>query len=217
MIVDDRIIAFINSFEKDNTGICREIESYALENHVPIIRKEMESFLKVILTIKNPKNILEIGAGTGYSSILMSNFISENSRIVTIENYKKRIPIAKNNIIKAGKEEMIKLMEGDAKEVLPQLNETFDLAFMDAAKGQYINFLPEVLRLLQPGGVLISDNVLQEGDVIESRFAVGRRNRTIHSRMREYLYKIKNHPELETSIIPLGDGIAVSVRKGECL
>jgi predicted O-methyltransferase YrrM len=205
----------MHSLESENSEICREIEEEAIASYVPIIRKEMESFLKVMLTIKRPERILEVGAGIGYSSILMSEFISETAHITTIENYKKRIPIARENIIRAGKEKVISLIEGDATKILPEINETYDFIFMDAAKGQYINFLPDILRILNKGGILISDNVLQEGELIESRFAIERRNRTIHSRMREYLYALKHTPELETSIIPLGDGITLSVRKKE--
>ena len=203
----------MHSLEKEGSAICEEIEKYSIETRVPIIRKEMESFLRVMLTIKSPKNILEIGTGIGYSAILMSEYLPENSKITTIENYKKRIPIAKENIKLSGNEDVIKLICADATEVLPTLNEKYDFIFMDAAKGQYIKFLPELLRLLDSGGILISDNVLQDGDLIESRFAVERRNRTIHARMREYMYEIKNSPELVTSIIPLGDGITLSVRK----
>ena len=131
----------------------------------------------------------------------------------SIENYEKRIPIARQNFKKAGKEDQITLLPGDAQEVLKTLTESFDFIFMDAAKGQYINFLPDVLRLLKPGGILISDNVLQDGDIIESHFAVERRNRTIYKRMREYLYVLKHHDELETSILPLGDGVTISIKK----
>ena len=130
-----------------------------------------------------------------------------------IENYEKRIPIARENFKKAGKEEQITLLEGDAAKILKTLEGSYDFIFMDAAKAQYINFFPDVLRLLKKGGILISDNVLQDGDIIESHFAVERRNRTIYKRMREYLYVLKNHEELETSIIPLGDGVTLSIKK----
>ena len=133
--------------------------------------------------------------------------------ITTIENYEKRIPIARENFRRAGKEDQITLIPGDALEVMKELSGPYDFIFMDAAKGQYIHYLPEVLRLLAPEGVLMSDNVLQDGDVIESRFAVERRNRTIHSRMREYLYELTHHGELQTSLLPLGDGVALSVKK----
>ena len=130
-----------------------------------------------------------------------------------IENYEKRIPIARENFKKAGKEKQITLLEGDAAQILKTLEGSYDFIFMDAAKAQYINFFPDVLRLLKKGGILISDNVLQDGDIIESHFAVERRNRTIYKRMREYLYVLKNHEELETSIIPLGDGVTLSIKK----
>ena len=172
----------------------------------------MQSFLKVLLMIKRPMRILEVGAAVGFSSILMSEYMPEGGHITTIENYDKRIPIARANFKRAGKEEQIDLIEGDALEVMHGLEGPYDLIFVDAAKGQYIHYLPEVMRLLGTDGVLVSDNVLQEGDIIESRFAVERRNRTIHSRMREYLYELKHHDQLQTSIIPLGDGVALSVK-----
>ena len=212
MIVDERIVTFINSMETENSEILEAIESEALSTYVPIIRKEMQSFLKVLLTIQKPMRILEVGTAVGFSALLMSEYAPLGCEITTIENYEKRIPIARNNFKRAGKESQITLLEGDAMEVLPTLEEQYDFIFMDAAKGQYINYMPEVLRLLKVGGTLVSDNVMQDGSVIESRFAVERRDRTIHSRMREYLYELKHHEELLTSIIPLGDGVAVSVK-----
>ena len=168
--------------------------------------------MKVLLRIKKPMRILEVGTAVGFSALLMSEYAPENCKITTIEKYEKRIPIAHENFKRAGKEEQITLLEGDALEILKSLDETYDFIFMDAAKGQYIYYMPEVIRLLEHGGVLVSDNVLQEGDIIESRFAVERRNRTIHSRMRGYLYELKHHKLLETSIIPLGDGVALSTK-----
>ena len=194
------------------SAVIEAIEQEALRDRVPIIRKEMQSFLKVLLMIKRPMRILEVGAAVGFSSILMSEYMPEGGHITTIENYDKRIPIARANFKRAGKEEQIDLIEGDALEVMHGLEGPYDLIFVDAAKGQYIHYLPEVMRLLGTDGVLVSDNVLQEGDIIESRFAVERRNRTIHSRMREYLYELKHHDQLQTSIIPLGDGVALSVK-----
>ena len=175
----------------------------------------MQSFLKVLLMIKRPMRILEVGAAVGFSSILMSEYMPEGGHITTIENYDKRIPIARANFNRAGKEVQFELIEGDALEVMHGLEGPYDLIFVDAAKGQYIHYLPEVMRLLGTDGVLVSDNVLQEGDIIESRFAVERRNRTIHSRMREYLYELKHHDQLQTSIIPLGDGVALSVKRSD--
>ncbi len=213
MIVDERIVTFINSLDTKNSEILETIEKEALAASVPIIRREMQSFLKTLLLIKKPMRILEIGTAVGFSALLMSEYVPEGCRITTIENYDKRIPIARENFRRAGKEEQITLIEGDAAEVMKTLSGPFDLIFMDAAKGQYIHYLTEALRLLPKDGVLVSDNVMQDGDVIESRFAVERRNRTIHARMREYLYELKHNEALVTSIIPLGDGVAVSVKQ----
>lgn len=212
MIVDERIVTFINSMETENSKILEDIEREALEARVPIIRKEMQSFLKVLLTMKKPMRILEVGTAVGFSALLMSEYVPAECRITTIENYEKRISIARENFRRAGREEQITLLEGDAMEILPTLEGNFDFVFMDAAKGQYIHYLPEILRLLESDGVLVSDNVMQDGTVIESRFAVERRDRTIHARMREYLYELKHNDSLLTSIIPLGDGVAVSIK-----
>ena len=208
------MVAYINSLDIGNTPLLNEIEEEAIRTYVPIIRREMQSFLKVLLAMKQPKRILEVGMAIGFSALFMSEYAGPQAKITTIEKYEKRIPIAKENFKRAGREAQITLLEGDAFELLPTLEETYDLIFMDAAKGQYIHFLPEILRLLDQDGVLVSDNVLQEGRIIDSRFAVERRDRTIHSRMREYLYELKHHPQLVTSILPLGDGVTVSVKKG---
>ncbi|XCP83419.1 O-methyltransferase [Roseburia hominis] len=213
MIVEERLATYLHSLERENSEILETIEREALEAEVPIIRKEMQSFLKVLLKMQRPMRILEVGTAVGFSAILMSEYAPRGSRITTIENYEKRIPIARENFRRAGRQEKITLIEGDAMEVLKTLEGPYDFIFMDAAKGQYPAYLPEVLRILRGGGVLLSDNVLQEGEIIESRFAVERRDRTIHSRIREYLYTLKHHPLLETSILPLGDGVALSVKK----
>ena len=213
MIVDERLVTYINSLDRGNTPVLDEIEKEALRDFVPIIRKEMQSFLKLLLAMQKPMRILEVGTAVGFSAVLMAEYAPKGCQIVTIENYEKRIPIAKANFKRAGKQEQITLLEGDATEILPQLEGQFDMIFMDAAKGQYINWLPDVMRLMKNGGVLISDNVLQEGDIIESHYLVERRNRTIYKRMREYLYELKHNPSLITSIIPLGDGVTVSVKQ----
>ncbi len=213
MIVDERIITFINSLDTENSEILEAIEQEALDTYVPIIRKEMQSFLKVLLSMKKPMRILEVGTAVGFSALLMSEYVPVECRITTIENYEKRIPIARENFKRAGKEKMITLLEGDALEVMKTLEGEYDFIFMDAAKGQYIHYFPEVMRLLTAGGILVSDNVLQDGEIIESRYAIERRNRTIHGRMREYLYELKHNKELITSIIPLGDGVALSIKK----
>ena len=199
MIVDERFSTYVASLEAPEEPLLERIEAEALAARVPIIRKETQSFLKTLLVLKKPRKVLEIGTAVGFSALLMSAYLPEGGHITTIENYEKRIPIARENFRQAGKEGVISLIQGDALAVMKELTEAYDL--------------PEAVRLLAPGGVLVSDNVLQGGDVLESRFAVERRDRTIHSRMREYLYELKHHDQLQTSILPLGDGVALSVRK----
>lgn len=213
MIVDERLVTYINSLDAGNTAMLDQIEREATADYVPIIRKEMQSFLKFLLAMKKPARILEVGTAVGFSAILMAEYDPVPCQITTIENYEKRIPIARENFKRAGKEAQITLLEGDAAEVLKTLEGPYDFIFMDAAKGQYIHFLPEILRILEKDGVLVSDNVLQDGDVIESRFAVTRRNRTIHKRMREYLYTLTHSEELVTAVLPVGDGITLSTRR----
>lgn len=213
MIVEERLITYINSLDSGNTEILEKIENEARAGLVPIIRKETQNLLKLLLAMQRPKRILEVGTAVGFSALLMEEYNPVECRITTIENYAKRIPVAKENFLRAGRQNVIELIEGDAAEVLKTLQEPYDFIFMDAAKGQYINFLPEVMRLLKSGGVLVSDNVLQDGDIIESRFAVTRRNRTIHKRMRDYLYEITHMEELTTSVLPIGDGVTISVKK----
>ncbi|MBD5527090.1 MAG: O-methyltransferase [Lachnospiraceae bacterium] len=213
MIADERMVAFINSFDKGNTPFLDKLESEALAAEVPIIRRETQSLMKFLLAMCRPMQILEVGTAVGFSALLMSEYGPEGCHVTTIEKYEKRIPVARENFARAGRERQITLLPGDAAEVLKELDGVYDLIFMDAAKGQYINFLPDILRLLTKGGLLVSDNVLQDGDVVESRFAVTRRNRTIHARMREYLYELTHHPLLETCILPVGDGVTLSVKR----
>lgn len=213
MIVDERLVTYINSLDTGNTSILDQIEQEALDSYVPIIRKEMQQFLKLLLAMKRPMRILEVGTAVGFSAILMAEYDPVPWEITTIENYEKRIPIAKENFIRAGKEKQIMLLEGDAAQILPTLTESYDFIFMDAAKGQYIHFMPDILRLLGSEGTLVSDNVLQDGDIIESRFAVTRRKRTIHKRMRAYLYELTHDERLVTAVLPIGDGVTVSTWK----
>lgn len=213
MIVDERMRTYINSLDMGNTPFLEELEQYAIRERVPIIRREMQSFIKMFLAVNRPKRILEVGTAIGFSTLLMCEYGREDLQIVTIENYAKRIPIARENFRRAGREDQITLLEGDAGELLKTLEGPFDMIFMDAAKGQYIHWLPDIRRLMTKGSVLISDNVLQEGDIIESHYLVERRKRTIYKRMREYLYELKHDPSFVTSILPLGDGVTVSVKQ----
>lgn len=212
MITEERIVSFINSLNVEDKGIVGVIEKEAVEAGVPIIRKETKEFIRTMILLKKPVNVLEVGTAVGFSSIYMCGYMPDDGHITTIENWAPRIEQARINFERAGVNDRITLLEGDAADILADLNGSYDFIFMDAAKGQYINFLPDVIRLLEKDGVLISDNVLQDGEILDSRFVVERRNRTIHSRMREYLYELKHNDRLDTSIIPLGDGVALSVK-----
>lgn len=216
MISGDRMETFLASLYEGNTPFLDQIEQEALTNNVPVIRTQTQALLRFLLTVQPPMSILEVGCAVGFSALLMSEYAPEGCKITTIEKYEKRIPVAKENFARAGKEDAITLLEGDAADILKGLAGPYDFIFMDAAKGQYIRFLPEVLRLLAPGGLLVSDNVLQDGDILESRFAVERRNRTIHSRMREYLYELTHHEALRTVVLPVGDGVTVSCAMVGC-
>lgn len=216
MIGDERIMEYIASLEPEKPLILRQIEKQALEDYVPIIKRPTQSLLRFLLKSKEPVKILEVGAAVGFSSILMSEYMSKQCHITTIEKMPKRIEKARENIKMADRVDKITLIEGDAANILREMAEKetvcYDFVFMDAAKGQYINFLPDIMKLLCAGGMLVSDNVLQDGDVVESRYGVTRRKRTIHHRMREYLYTLTHMKELDTIILPIGDGITLSTK-----
>ena len=187
-----RITSFVRSMAKEDAGALGELYRDAVKRGVPVIRPEARELLKTQLLLKKPKRVLEIGTAVGYSSIYMTGFLSEDAQITTLE--------------------LIQVICGDAAETLKELpDDTYEFAFVDAAKAQYIYYLPDVLRVLKPGGVIVSDNILQEGEVLESHFLVEKRNRTIHDRMREYLYVLTHDDRLETAILPVGDGMAISI------
>ena len=215
MIVNNRITDYINSLEPDRGPLLSEIGRKARQNGVPVLREETAAFLQTMTAAMKPEAILEVGTAVGYSALLMALAMPAGCHITTIEKYEKRIPEARENFKRAGETKRITLLEGDAQELLEGLTGPFDLVFLDAAKGQYLIWLPRLLELMRPGGMLLSDNVLQDGQIVESRYAVERRNRTIHARMREYLYELKHSERLVTTVIPIGDGMAVSILKDE--
>lgn len=216
MILDERLSIYINSLDRGNSDKLEAIAKEAVANEVPIIRQDMQAYMRFLMAAHRPKRILEVGAAVGFSAILMAENTPDDTKITTIENWAPRIPICQENIRSCGYDEKITLIEGDAGEVIPRLrseNQSFDFIFMDAAKGQYPILLDDVLAMLRPGGIMVTDNVLCDGDILESRFAVERRDRTIHKRMRDYLYTLTHSDELVTSILPVGDGAAVSVKR----
>lgn len=217
MIVDERLTTYIDSLNWQIPEYLKEVEKEALEQEVPIIRRSMQSLLCFLLHTRKPKAVLEIGTAIGFSGMLMSECIGEDAVLDTIEKVPMRLREAKKNFRKYHKDR-IHLYEGDAAVVLKELAEAgnkYDFIFMDAAKGQYLHFLPSVLSLLMADGMLVTDNVLQDGDIIQSRYAITRRDRTIHGRMREYLYTLTHLEELDTVILPVGDGVTLSVLRNK--
>ncbi len=218
--MEERILTFAESMFTGNTDFLNQIEKEALGDGVPIIRTQTQSLLRFLLELKHPSSILEVGTATGFSACLLRTYAPKEASITTIEKDPERARKARENFaglkkaVEDGQTDRgITLLEGDAADILPKLEGPYDFIFMDAAKGQYIHFLPDVLRLLSRGGILVSDNILKDGEVLESRFAVKRRDRTIHKRMREYLLALAHNPELQTLLLQEGDGAALCVRR----
>ena len=208
-IVYPELNEYLRSLLPESHGLLKELEEYAKEPYIPIIQREVAQFLKVLFSYTPPKRLLEIGTAIGYSAIYFSGIMAQDGEIVTIERNPDMIAKAKENFKVAGIENRVTLMEGDAAQVLPSLEGEFDLIFLDAAKGQYSKFLPHVLRLLKTGGTLITDNILYRG-IVASEDTAPRKHITIARNLRGYLYEITHHEQLETSVIPLGDGVGIS-------
>lgn len=213
-ITYDYMEEYIKGLVPKKEGILKEIEEFARENGVPIVQEEAGRFLEFMVNMKKPLRILELGTAIGFSSILMYEAAGTKPEIVTIERDPKMIELAKVNLKKFNLEDKIKIMEGECLEVLEKLDEPFDLIFMDAGKGHYNHFLPHCLRLLKKGGIIIADNVLFRG-MVASDELVKRRKITIVKRMRTYLDMVCHDDELITSVIPMGDGIAITKRRNE--
>ncbi|MGL5330199.1 MAG: O-methyltransferase [Peptostreptococcaceae bacterium] len=213
-IVNNLVEEYIRTTLKDKEGLLRELEVYASENNVPIVHKEVSDLLKVLLKVDKPKNILEVGCAIGYSSILFATTVGDDVKITTVERNESMIEKAKENIKRAGFENNITILEGDAEELLSKVEGEFDMIFLDAAKGQYQLFYDMVIDKLKVGGLLISDNILYKGMVAHDDFVV-RRKKTIVKRMRNYLDYICNCEYLSTSLIPIGDGVALSYKEKE--
>lgn len=214
--MNNRMEVFLERYREQPPDYILELEKQALADDVPIIRRGTRDLLRYLLRTLKPDKVLEVGTAIGYSALFMKECLPENSNITTVEKVAMRLTEARKNLAKYDKEGRICLLEGDARTVLKDLvskGETYSFIFMDAAKGQYLNFLPDILALLESGGVLVSDNILHEGDVLESRYGVMRRDRTIHGRMREYLQVITQHEQLETICLPIGDGMTISTKK----
>ena len=215
MIEQERIGLYIHSLDSNLPEKLSIIEKEALKDEVPIIKKSTQGLLRFLVRSKKPMRILEVGCAVGFSALLMCEYMPENGHITTIEKVPQRIEKAKENFAFANRNSQITLLSGDATDILKDLvtqKKEYDMIFMDAAKGQYLNFFEDIYNLLCLDGLLVSDNVLQDGDIIESRYAIEKRNRTIHRRMRDYLYLLTHHEELDTVILPIGDGVTLSTR-----
>lgn len=213
MIVDEKVTKFIHTLNREEDIFIQRLEKEAHENHVPIIREETRELMKVLMYMKKPKRILEIGTAIGYSSIIMATHMPEDGKIITIERNDDRYEKAIANIKEANLEHKIEVRKGDALDVLKEVKGNFDFIFTDAAKGQYQNFYDLTIEKLVPEGTLVCDNVLQDGEVALSRYAVTRRDHTIHQRMREFLYQMKQDTRLETVVLPVGDGVTISYKR----
>ena len=211
-VTDDYINSYLRTIQPHYDGVLGEIEKESRDAQVPVIPHETARLLSVLLTMKKPKNILEVGTAVAFSSGLMSRYLQDGGTITTIDRYELMLKDARKNIARMGLEDTIKILEGDAADILPTLTGPYDVIFLDAAKGQYSAFLPHCLRLLPVGGLLIVDDVLQGGDIAKTRFSVPRRQRTIHKRLRNFLWDISHNDALESSIVPIGDGLAVCVK-----
>lgn len=209
-----RVKDFLMSLSNENDDDILKLKEYAKENNVPIIRDETRDFLRLILSMKKPLSILEIGTAIAYSTLIMHR-MRKDANIVTIEDFERRIITARSNIDKYFDKSKIKLLECDAGIYLKENteNEKFDFVFLDAAKGQYINWLVDIKRLMKRNAILISDNIFKDGEILESKYLIKKRDRTIHKRMREFLKCITNDNDLDTYIFNIGDGISVSIKK----
>lgn len=210
-LLETNLQNFIISVLPEKNDLDLEIEEYALKNHVSIVEYEVAQLLKIMVGIKKPKKILEIGTGLGYSTINMAKAMDPEGKILTIELLKGRVEKAKYYIEKSGEKDKIKIVHGDARKLIDEINESYDLIFLDAAKGQYGKFLEKFETLLNPEGLIIADNVLINGWVVNLNYPE-RRKKTMVMNMREFLKNFRNNQKFEMSIIPLGDGVAI-IRK----
>ncbi|NLT96205.1 MAG: O-methyltransferase [Clostridia bacterium] len=212
-LLDSNLQLFIKSLLPERDNLLLTMEDYARDYHISIIEPEIGQLLKFLVCVTNPKNILEIGTAIGYSTLWMARALAEDARITTIELVPQRLQVAESNFEKAGVIDKIIRINGDAREIIYELDEVYDFIFLDAAKGQYSEFLDLTSKLLKPGGLLVADNVLLNGWVIDLKYPE-RRKKTMVYKMRGFLEELKENQGFVSSIIPLGDGVALIWKKG---
>ena len=194
-----------------NLELLQEIKQKAIEEHIPIIMDETLEVIEKYLTNNKPKRILEIGTAVGYSAVCFSEFLAKDGKIDTIEREKDRVEEAKKNFENLELENIINIYEGDAVEILPTLNEKYDMVFIDAAKGKYPFFLKQAIRMLNTNGIIFADNILYKGYVMSDYNK--HKQRTAVRNLREYIKQVTENQELDTKILEVGDGLAVSIKK----
>ncbi len=213
-LIPDYLSEYIDEMQPYCGGKLGELQQQAYEEGLPIIHNDVARLLAVLLEMTKPKYILEIGMAVGFSASFMCGYLREGGHLTTIDRYPIMIEAAKENFKRMGVEDKVTMKIGHAEEVLAEMEGTFDFIFMDAAKGKYIEFLPHCLRMLRSGGLIVADDVLQDGRVAQKYEEIPRRQRTIHKRMNEFLTEISNRPDLTSSILTIGDGVAI-IRKKE--
>ncbi len=212
---DNELINYIRDTLPDYDGVLGEIRREAFEEGLPIIPLETARFISALLTANPPKYVLEIGCCVGFSASLMSKYLVAGGHITTIDRYDYMIERARKNFERMGIKDKVTLLEGHAQEILPILNGSFDFIFIDASKGQYPEFLRQSVRLLKKGGMLVFDDIFQEGRVTKQSPEIPRRQRTIHKRLNSFLWAVTHSLGLETSLIPIGDGLALCVKTAD--
>ena len=212
-VVKEEIVSFMRERQAPVTDALKELEEFARRENIPIIPHETVAFFRLFLQTMKPKSILEIGTAIGFSALLMAEQVPD-AKIMTIDRNEEMIGFAKENFARFDQRNQITLLEGDAVDLLEHIEQRFDLIFMDSAKSKYIVFLPEVLKRLEVGGVVILDDIFQGGDVARDIMEVRRGQRTIYRGLQRLFDATLDHPSLTASLIPLGDGILM-IRKNQ--
>lgn len=216
-VVKEELLDFMRTQQKKLPGELGKLEEEAHVAEVPVIPHETVVFLKFLLGQLQPERILEIGAPIGFSSSVMATTIGENAHVTTIDRFDVMIEKAKKNYERLGLTDKVTLLEGQATDILPELSGPYDFIFMDSAKSKYIEFLPECLRLLRKGGVLMVDDIFQGGTILLPDEEIPRGKRAIHRKLNEFLRVVMDHPDLTSTILPLGDGVILMTKESETI